>query len=219
MCRDCSHDRLLGSLWSEGRRTKFGVILLIIERYLYLWRCMGRVRHTWYDGRRAPQRSSTIVVHPEFFFDVPHLRSSIPHPKTDSSKQSNCIPMNNPMAQVYKNVIYFSKQYWHCDAFGLIIVWSPIIQKKNSRNVLPLSIVERSLRRWEPEKEQIGYIYYSIGAVPLTTGDYSNRYIHIFCGHCCYCYCVCHVCGNVQHERRSLKIMSTKKAEKPRRHY
>ena len=60
--------------------------------------------------------------------------------------------MNNPMAQVYKNVIYFSKQYWHCDAFGLI-VWSPIIQKKNSRNVLPLSIVERSLRRWEPEKE------------------------------------------------------------------
>ena len=37
------------------------------------------------------------------------LRSSIPHPKADSSEKSSRIPMNNPMAQVSKNVIFRDK--------------------------------------------------------------------------------------------------------------
>ena len=35
------------------------------------------------------------------FSVVPHLRPE--------NKKSNCIPMNNPMAQVYKNVIFGNK--------------------------------------------------------------------------------------------------------------
>ena len=47
-----------------------------------------------------------IEVDPEFS-EAPHLRSSIPHPKTDFSKKSNCIAANSPKARVYKT--FFSK--------------------------------------------------------------------------------------------------------------
>ena len=48
--------------------------------------------------------------------------------------------MNDAMARVYKNVIYFSKQNWRSDDFGLR---NPVIGKYFSRNLWPLSIVER----------------------------------------------------------------------------
>ena len=47
---------------------------------------------------------------PRKFSEAPHLRSSIPHPKTDFGKNIYiCIPMNNPVAQVYQNVIFRNK--------------------------------------------------------------------------------------------------------------
>ena len=49
-----------------------------------------------------------MEINPEF--SEAHLRSSIPHPKTDGQHYKlNCISMNNPMAQVYKNVISRNK--------------------------------------------------------------------------------------------------------------
>ena len=45
-------------------------------------------------------RRSTIDVHPNCF-EAPHLRSSIPHPKTDFNKIYLCA-----VAQVYRNVIF-----------------------------------------------------------------------------------------------------------------
>ena len=47
---------------------------------------------------------STIEVHPKVSGAHPHLRSSIPYPKTDFQQKSSCIPMKNPMTQLYKNV-------------------------------------------------------------------------------------------------------------------
>ena len=47
------------------------------------------------------ERRSTIEVHPKVS-EAPHLRSSIPHPKTDFRKKSKCLAAKNPMAQVYK---------------------------------------------------------------------------------------------------------------------
>ena len=57
-------------------------------------------------------RRSKIEVHPEFS-EASHLKSSIqvphpmlaPHPKTDFNENQIAIPMNDLMAQVYKNVI------------------------------------------------------------------------------------------------------------------
>ena len=43
---------------------------------------------------------------PYFFSGVPHLRISIPHPKTDYSKNQICVSMNNSIAQVYKNAFF-----------------------------------------------------------------------------------------------------------------
>ena len=50
-------------------------------------------------------RRFTIYVHPKFFEATP-LRSSIPQPRTDFSKKYNCIPDNNPMAQVHKPSLF-----------------------------------------------------------------------------------------------------------------
>ena len=52
------------------------------------------------------QRRSTIEVHP-IFSEAPHLRSSIPRPKTDFQQKSKCLVANNPMAQVYKTFFFF----------------------------------------------------------------------------------------------------------------
>ena len=68
-------------------------------------------------------RRSTIGVH-HIFSEAPHSRSSIPHPKTDSSKNQICTPMNSPMAPSIQTR-HFSEQDWHFDDFGL----SSIIQK------------------------------------------------------------------------------------------
>ena len=46
------------------------------------------------------------------FSEAPHLRRPIlivSHPNTDCSKNPICIPMNNPMDQAYKNVIFRNK--------------------------------------------------------------------------------------------------------------
>ena len=46
-------------------------------------------------------RRSTIELHP-IFSEAPHVRSSMPHPKTDLKQKSYRIAANNPMARVYK---------------------------------------------------------------------------------------------------------------------
>ena len=39
--------------------------------------------------------------------EAPHLRSSIPHPKTNwLQRTSGCIPTNDPMVEVYMDVIF-----------------------------------------------------------------------------------------------------------------
>ena len=44
------------------------------------------------------------------FSEAPHLRSSIPPPSENWLRQkSNRVPMNNPTAQVYKNVFFRNK--------------------------------------------------------------------------------------------------------------
>ena len=45
-----------------------------------------------------------------YFSEAPYLRSPIPRPKTDFGKNKSCIPMNHPMAQIYKNVIILRKK-------------------------------------------------------------------------------------------------------------
>ena len=54
------------------------------------------------------KRRSTIEVHPKFS-EAPHLRSSSTSPEYRLQLKSNCIPMNNPMAQVYQNVFFRNK--------------------------------------------------------------------------------------------------------------
>ena len=59
----------------------------------------------------------------------------MPHPKTDFSKKSYCIPMNNPMDQVYKKIIFRTKS-------GIATILgseTPSIRNQVSGNVLPLS--------------------------------------------------------------------------------
>ena len=68
-------------------------------------------------------------VHPNFS-EAPHLRGSIPHPKTDFSKNQIAPPMNNPMAQLYKNVIFRNK-------IGIPTIF-PVFKKRFSGDVLPL---------------------------------------------------------------------------------
>ena len=79
-------------------------------------------------------RRSTMEIHPTFSA-APHFRGSIPHPKTDFQQESNCIPMNNPMAQVCENVIFRSK-------IGLPTFLghgAPSFRKYFSGKVLPLA--------------------------------------------------------------------------------
>ena len=56
-------------------------------------------------GGHAVLRRSTIEIHPKFS-EAPHSRSSIPHPKTGLQQKSNCIAVNNPMAQVYTKRLF-----------------------------------------------------------------------------------------------------------------
>ena len=80
-------------------------------------------------------RRSTIGVHPNVS-EAPFLRSFISHPTADFSKTSHCIPMNNLMAQVYKNVFGRNK-------IGIPRSRSPVIQKTFYRK-WATSIVKRA---------------------------------------------------------------------------
>ena len=66
---------------------------------------------------QSEKRRSTIQVLP-IFSKAPHLRSSIPQPETDFSKNQNCIAASDPMARVYKNIL-FRNQDWHSDDLGI----------------------------------------------------------------------------------------------------
>ena len=69
-------------------------------------------------------RRSTIEVHPKFS-EAPHLRSSVPHPKTDVSTNQNASPriISSPKSKKKRR---FSKHDWHSGDFGL---GNPVIQK------------------------------------------------------------------------------------------
>ena len=82
--------------------------------------------HSYRERRSfSLQRRSTIKVHPNFS-EAPQLRSSVPPPENRLRQKSNGIPMNDPTAQVFKNVI-FETRLAFSDDFGLR---SPVIQKK-----------------------------------------------------------------------------------------
>ena len=78
-------------------------------------------------------RSTIIEVHPNFS-EAPHLRSSIPPPKTDSSK--NQIASRRIIPWPESTNVFFRNQGWRCDDLGSR---NPVFQKQYSRNVLPLS--------------------------------------------------------------------------------
>ena len=59
-------------------------------------------------------RRSTIEVHPTFS-EAPHLRSSIPHPKTDFSKKQIASRRITPWPESTKRFF----QDWHSDDFGV----------------------------------------------------------------------------------------------------
>ena len=59
----------------------------------------------------------------------------MPHPKTDFQRKSNCIPITDPMLQVYKKIIFRTKS-------GIATILgseTPSIRNQVSGNVLPLS--------------------------------------------------------------------------------
>ena len=64
---------------------------------------------------------------PEAFYDrgSPSLKELHTAPENGLQQKSNCIPTNNLVAQVYRNVI-FSKQDRHSDSLGLR---NPVIQE------------------------------------------------------------------------------------------
>ena len=81
-----------------------------------------------------------MEVHPNFS-EAPHLRSSIPHPKTESSKNQIESRRIIPWPKYAKGIqkCHFSKQDRHSDDFGLR---NAVIQKTFSRKCAT-SIVER----------------------------------------------------------------------------
>ena len=84
---------------------------------------------------RAQQvRRSTIKVHPNFS-KAPHLRSSLPHLKTDFSKKTQIASRRIILGPSLENV-FFSKPRMAFRRFGLK---EPVFQKQHSGNVLPLS--------------------------------------------------------------------------------
>ena len=80
---------------------------------------MAHVPYVVYACTHARWRRSTIGV----------------HPKTDFSRNLNCIPMINPMTQAYQHVIFRNNIDIPND-FGSR---SPAIQKRYSGNVIPVS--------------------------------------------------------------------------------
>ena len=66
--------------------------------------------------RGWPPRRSTIEVHPEFS-EAPHFRSSIPHPKTDCSKNQNASRRKLPWPKSTKS--FFSKSRLAFRRFGV----------------------------------------------------------------------------------------------------
>ena len=76
-----------------------------------------------------------MIEVPPKFSEAPHLRSSIPHPKTDFSKnqiasQQIIVPWPESTKRFFRN------RDWHSDDFGSR---NPVFQTQNSGNVLPLS--------------------------------------------------------------------------------
>ena len=80
----------------------------------------------------APQRRSTIEVHP-IFSEALHFRSSIPHLKTDFSKNQIASRPIIPWPESRKHL--FRNQDWHSDDLGSR---NPVLQKQKSGDVLPL---------------------------------------------------------------------------------
>ena len=82
-----------------------------------------------------------VEMHHLFWPGAPHLRSSVPHPKSDSSKKrKKSIPMKNPIAQVYKNATTSQKQCWRSDDLGFR---NPASQRTGQRQCAA-SIVKRT---------------------------------------------------------------------------
>ena len=75
-----------------------------------------------FDGHLAlieAVRHSTIEVHPEVS-EAPHLKSSLPHPKTDFSLVSDCIPTILPWPKDTKTSFFETRL-----AFRLLWVKEP----------------------------------------------------------------------------------------------
>ena len=77
------------------------------------------------SGLMAPKRRSTIEVHPSFS-EAPHLRSSVPRPKTGSSKNQNASRRIIPWPKSTKR-FFFRNQDRHTDDLGSR---SPVFQKQ-----------------------------------------------------------------------------------------
>ena len=98
---------------------------------IWTWKC-GELKVCFYQSARGKRRSA-IEVRPDFS-EAPHMRSSIPHPKADFSK--NQIAPRGPRLQN----VFFRNQYWHSVDCGSR---NPIFQEQNSGNVLRPSYIER----------------------------------------------------------------------------
>ena len=99
------HDRslFLGGVFFST----FFLVRIFTGTYLTRTNC-GGVFFALFDEKSFVLMHATIEVHLNVS-EAPHLRSSIPHPKTDFQQKSKYVAANNPMAQVYK---VFFWRFW-----------------------------------------------------------------------------------------------------------
>ena len=102
------------------------------------WERCFRVSSAWYGDEISLLRRSTIEVHPTFS-EAPRVRSSIPHPRTDFSKNQIASWRIISWSESRKRFVSKSRFNRSDDLASK----NPVCQKQNSGNVLPLSIVER----------------------------------------------------------------------------